>query len=70
MSVAHSRRWAVIRKAVHALRIFEDERGATAIEYAFIVLLIGIALVGALTALGTSLADFFEVPGRALNISV
>ncbi|MBK8907618.1 MAG: Flp family type IVb pilin [Rhodospirillales bacterium] len=48
-------------------RLLADERGATAIEYAFIVLLIGIAVIGALTALGTSLAGFFEVPANALN---
>lgn len=52
---------------IQPLRLLDDERGATAIEYAFIVLLIGIAVIAALTGLGTSLAGFFEVPANALN---
>ena len=41
-----------------------DERGATAIEYALIASLIAVAIVGALTALGTGLSsEFSEVSG-------
>ena len=36
-----------------------DVRGATAIEYGLIACLIGVALVGAFTTLGTSLMDLF-----------
>ena len=43
---------------------FSDERGATAIEYALIASLIAVAIVGALTALGTGLSsEFSEVSG-------
>ena len=41
-----------------------DESGATAIEYALIASLIAVALVGALTSLGTKLSsEFMEVSG-------
>ena len=52
------------RKLFHAVKFFGDERGATAIEYAIIASLIAIAIVGALTALGTGLSsEFSEVSG-------
>ena len=45
-------------------RFFSDKRGATAIEYALIASLIAVAIVGALTALGTALSsEFSEVSG-------
>jgi pilus assembly protein Flp/PilA len=41
-----------------------DESGATAIEYALIASLIAVAIVGALTSLGTKLSsEFGEVSG-------
>jgi pilus assembly protein Flp/PilA len=41
---------------------FSDESGATAIEYALISSLIAIAIIGALTTLGSRLsAEFSEV---------
>lgn len=59
-----------MRKVMHALRLLADERGATSIEYAFIVLMVGIAVIAALTALGTSVAGLFEVPANALAVGV
>ena len=38
---------------------FEDESGATAIEYGLIAALIAVAIIAALTALGTELNDLF-----------
>lgn len=47
---------------LHIAGFFGDERGATAIEYALIASLIAVAIVGALTALGTGLSsEFTEV---------
>lgn len=37
----------------------KDENGATAIEYGLIAALIAVVLIGALTALGTSLNEIF-----------
>ncbi|MGI9357685.1 MAG: Flp family type IVb pilin [Rhizobiaceae bacterium] len=43
-------------KLPHHLKVFfRDESGATAVEYAIVVLLIGIASVGAFTVAGNSL---------------
>lgn len=45
-------------------KLFDDDRGATAIEYALIASLIAVALVVALTSLGTGLSsEFSEVSG-------
>ena len=42
----------------------DDDRGATAIEYALIASLIAVALVVALTSLGTGLSsEFVEISG-------
>jgi pilus assembly protein Flp/PilA len=37
-------------------KFLADRRGATSIEYAFIAILIAVAIVGAITTLGTNLA--------------
>ena len=51
-------------KLFHVANFFDDEHGATAIEYALIASLIAVAIVGALTALGTGLSsEFGEVSG-------
>ena len=42
-----------------ATRFAEDESGATAIEYAMIAAFIAIAIVGAVTSLGTTLSGIF-----------
>ena len=51
-----------------ALRRFvADESGATAIEYALITSLIAVFIIGALSALGTSLSSEFAEVGSALH---
>ena len=41
------------------IHFLKDEEGATAIEYALITALIGIAIVAALTGLGSSISNLF-----------
>ena len=41
-------------------RLIQDDSGATAIEYALIASLIAVAIVTALTALGTSITGTFN----------
>ena len=41
-------------------RFLKDESGATAIEYGLIAALVGVAIIAALTALGTSLDGLFN----------
>ncbi|PZQ59530.1 MAG: Flp family type IVb pilin [Phenylobacterium zucineum] len=41
-------------------RFLKDESGATAIEYGLIAALIAVVLVGALSAVGTSLGSAFN----------
>jgi pilus assembly protein Flp/PilA len=49
---------------------FESEKGATAVEYGLMVALIAVAIIAAVTALGTDLAQLFRqivtaIPGGA-----
>ena len=44
-----------------------DESGATAIEYALIAVLVGIAIIGAVTALGDSLKAIFSNVATTLD---
>ncbi len=48
-------------------RFLKDESGATAIEYGLIAALIAVVLVGALTAVGTSLTGAFEKVSTAVS---
>ena len=48
-------------------RIIEDQSGATAIEYGLIAALVSVAAIGALTSLGTSLADMFGLVTAAIT---
>jgi pilus assembly protein Flp/PilA len=41
-------------------RLFEDNRGVTAIEYALIAALIAVAAIAAFTAVGTDLSNTFS----------
>jgi pilus assembly protein Flp/PilA len=43
-----------------ASRFLNDEGGATAIEYAMIAAFVAVAIVGAVTTLGTSLTGIFS----------
>ena len=54
-----------IRKHINAFS--NDISGATAIEYALIASLIAVALVGALTALGTGISSTFSEVSGALK---
>ena len=41
------------------LKLFKNEDGATAIEYGLIAALIAVAIIGSVSAVGTSLNDTF-----------
>jgi pilus assembly protein Flp/PilA len=49
------------------LRFFRDERGATAIEYALIASLIGLVIIGAVSAIGDSLNGTFNEAAEGLG---
>ncbi len=40
-------------------RLWRDEEGATAIEYALIAVLVSVGIIGAASAMGTSIARLF-----------
>ncbi|MGD9744285.1 MAG: Flp family type IVb pilin [Dongiaceae bacterium] len=44
---------------IQLLQFIADESGASAIEYALVAVLVGIAMFGALGALGDSVADLY-----------
>ena len=48
----------------------EDEGGATAIEYGLIAALVSVAAIGALTAMGGSLATMFNTVSSSLSSAV
>jgi len=48
-------------------RFLNDTSGATAIEYGLIAGLIGVVIIGALTATGTKVSAKFKAVGSALN---
>ena len=48
-------------------RIERDEKGATAVEYGLMVALIAVAIIGAVTAVGTDLTELFGRIGAALD---
>ncbi len=48
-------------------RIIEDQSGATAVEYGLIVAFVSVALIGALTSLGTSFADVLTLVTTTLT---
>jgi pilus assembly protein Flp/PilA len=57
-------------KFISAVKAFAaDENGVTAIEYGLIASLIGIAIVGAATALGGKLGDMFTYVTSMLKTS-
>lgn len=49
------------------MRFWNDEEGATAIEYALIAGLIAVAIIGALTLLGDDIAALFDRIGGELG---
>jgi len=48
-------------------RLFDDESGATAIEYGLIVALIGVVIISAVTTLGTNLNTSLSKAGSAIH---
>lgn len=44
----------------------QDDRGATVVEYALLVALIGLVVIGAITLFGQQLSDFFGGLGDQL----
>ena len=44
-------------------RFLKDDTGASAVEYALIVALIAVAIIGATSKLGTNIKDMFQKPG-------
>jgi len=48
-------------------KFFNDESGATAIEYGLIVALIAVVIIGAVTTIGTSMNAKFTAVGGALK---
>lgn len=51
----------------HLKQFWNDEEGATAVEYALIVGLIAIAIIGTLEILGGQISSMFERIGEALD---
>jgi len=51
-------------------RLVKDESGATAIEYGLIAGLVAVAIIAALSALGTSLTSLFSSVSGQLNTAV
>lgn len=49
------------------LKLNKNESGATAIEYGLIAALVAVALIGALTALGTDLDLLFDAVSLGLT---
>lgn len=49
------------------MKFWKEEDGATAIEYGLIAGLIAVAVIGALTALGTDLTTMFTAVSTALT---
>lgn len=48
-------------------RFLKNEEGATAIEYGLIAALIGVVIISAVTALGTSIETQFEAIDTAIS---
>ncbi|MGB8991382.1 MAG: Flp family type IVb pilin [Desulfobaccales bacterium] len=46
---------------------FKDDSGASAVEYALLVALIGVGLVGAMTNLKNAISSAFNAAATALN---
>lgn len=57
-------------KLNNAINIFEDESGATAIEYGLIAALVSVAAILALSAMGDALRQLFERVSTELNTAV
>ena len=50
-------------------RIFVDEDGATAVEYALIAGLVAVAVMASMTALGDSITELFENTAATMSMT-
>jgi pilus assembly protein Flp/PilA len=50
-----------------ASRLWKDEKGATAIEYGLLAALISVAIIGAVSTIGTQMNTSFETIGDKLT---
>jgi pilus assembly protein Flp/PilA len=50
-------------------KFFREEAGASAVEYGLLVALIAVAILGAVSALGTGLSDTFTSAKNSLSTS-
>jgi len=57
----------MITMLTHLKALVRDEKAATAIEYGLIALLVGIAIIGGVTALGTDLNTLLGGLGDTLQ---
>lgn len=49
------------------IKLFKNEKGATAIEYGLIAALIAVAIISAVTAVGTNLSGTFNKVATAVK---
>ena len=50
------------------MRFFKDEEGASAVEYALLVALIAVVIIGAVTTLGTNVSTKLSTAASAIGI--
>ena len=55
---------------IYMIQFLRDDNGATAIEYGLIAGLIGVAIIGAVTALGTTLGSLFTSVSNSMNPTI
>ncbi len=65
MWFAQEKEIAIMFKVIRTFA--KDESGATAIEYGLIAALVSVAAIGALTAMGDSLSDMFNMVSSELT---
>jgi len=51
----------------HLKRLFRDENGASAVEYALLVALIAVVIIGAVQALGTNASAQLQAAADAIG---
>ena len=49
------------------MRFFKDEEGASAVEYALLVALIAVVIIGAVTTLGTNVSTKLSTAASAIG---
>ncbi len=51
----------------HLINFLKDEEGATAVEYALMVALIAVVIIGAVSYLGNQTSSKFSIVGSHIN---